>query len=169
MGLLDTINKGYTPKENQEFGAKKKLIGDAVCEVKLESIVGKKSGKTWYILKGEAINCIPDPKGRETTLAPGDEISCLYDPEDAETMDKMSDDLFTAGIKFEPGADEDETFSNAKAQTDGKLVYFRTWAKDKTKEQIEKSKEGSPSYFQNIKVLVSSKITSENSQPQVAF
>ena len=169
MGLLDNINAGYKPKENQEYGNKKKLIGDAVCQVTLESITGKASGKKWYILRGEAIHIIPDHKGRETTVEPGNEISRLYDPEDVEAMDEMSDDLFTAGITFEKGEDEEATFANAKAATDGKLVYFRTWAKDKTKEQIEKSKEGSPNYYQNIKVLSVSKITPENSVPQVAF
>ena len=166
MGLLDNINAGYKPKENAEYGQKKKLIGDAVCQVTLEAIVGKKSGKSWYILKGEAIHTIPDPKGRETTVEPGDEISRLYDPEDAESMDEMADDLFTAGITFEKGDDEEATFSNAKAAADGKLIYFRTWAKDKPSDKLE---EGKPTYWQNVKVLSVSKVTPENSQPQIQF
>ena len=167
MGLLDKINLGYQPKENQEFGQRKKLIGDAVCQVTLESIQSKKNQKVWYILKGEAIHCIPDEKGRVTTVEPGDEISRLYDPSDPESMEEMADDLFTAGITFEPGSSEEDTFANAKAATDGKLVYFRTWAKDKTKEQLDKKPE--PTYYQNIKVLSVNKITPENSIPQVAF
>ena len=166
MGLLDKINEGYKPKENSEFGQKKKLIGDAVCQVELVSKLAK-SGKTWYILKGEAIHAIPDEKGRETTVEAGNEISKLYDPNDSEAMDEMSDDLFTAGITFDKGATEEETFANAKAATDGKLVYFRTWAKDKTKEQLAKKPD--PTYYQNIKVLSVNKITPENSVPQVAF
>lgn len=168
MGLMDVKSSGYVPKENQEFGNKKKLIGDGVCQVELISKVAK-SGKTWYILKGEVIHTIPDEKGRETTLEPGDSIDKLYDPDDREAMDEMSDDLFTAGISFEKGSDENDTFLKAKAETDGKLIYYRTWAKDKTKEQIEKSKPGKPNYFQNIKILSVNKITPENSTPQIAF
>ena len=168
MGLLDVAQSGYQPKENQEFGGRKKLIGDAVCEVKLESIISKK-GKKWYLLKGEAINVIADPKGRPTTVEVGDEITRMYDPDEHEDVQELADDLFTAGISYQNGADEDSTFSNAKSATDGKLVYFRTWAKDKTAEQIKSSKEGSPSYYQNIKVLSVNKLTPENSTPQVAF
>ena len=168
MGLLDLSASGYQPKENQEFGNKKKLIGDAVCQVTLVSVNGKKDGKLWYILKGEAIHVIADPKGRPTTVEAGDEISRLYDPSDNESLQEMLDDLFTSGITFENGATEEETFANAKAVVDGKLVYFRTWAKGKTAEQQAK-KPDAPKYFQNIKVLSVSKITPENSTPQVAF
>lgn len=167
MGLMNIANAGYQPKENQEFGGKKKLIGDAVCQVTLESIIGKKTQKKWYILRGEAIHTIPDEKQRPTTVEPSDEISRMYDPENDESMQEMMDDLFTAGISFANGANEDETFANAKSATDGKLVYFRTWAKDKTKEQLAKKPE--PSYYQNIKVLSANKITPENSVPQIAF
>lgn len=168
MGILDLTASGYQPKENQEFGNKKKLVGDAVCQVTLESIVAKKNQKKWYILKGEVINAIPDPKGRPTTVEAGDEISRVYDPEDNESLQEMLDDLFTSGITFDNGATEEATFENAKAVTDGKLVYFRTWAKDKTAEQKAKKPDAAP-YFQNIKVLSKSKITPENSTPQVAF
>ncbi len=168
MGLLDSKNSGYQPKENQEFGNKKKLIGDAVCEVTLETKVSKK-GKEWYILKGEVINVIPDEKGRETTLEPSDSIDKLYDPSDSESMDEMSDDLYTAGIEFGPGADEASTFANAKAATDGKLIYYRTWAKDLTPEQKKKYPNNTSGYFQNIKILSVNKITPENSVRQVAF
>lgn len=168
MGLLDLSASGYQPKENQEFGNKKKLIGDAVCQVSLIKVNGKKDGKEWYILKGEAIHAIEDPKGRPTTVEAGDEISRLYDPSDNESLQEMLDDLFTSGITFTNGATEEETFNNAKAVVDGKLVYFRTWAKDKTKEQIDKAPD-KPKYFQNIKVLSVNKITPENSTPQVAF
>ena len=165
MGLLDVTNN-YTPKENQEFGAKKKLIGDAVCEVKLEVIIAKKSGKKWYILRGEAINCIPDSKGRETTVLPGDEIVRMYDPDDNESLEELADDLFTAGISYAKGGSEDEQFALIKESVDGKLVYFRTWAKDKPK---DKQEEGKPLYWQNIKVLSVNKLTPDNSTPQVAF
>ena len=167
MGLLDVSQSGYVPKENQEFGNKKKLVGDAVCEVTLESKVSKK-GKKWYILKGEVIHAIPDDKGRETTVEPSDSIDKLYDPEDSESMDEMSDDLYTAGISFSPGIDEESTFANAKEATDGKLIYYRTWAKDKDAKALEKYPNG-PSYFQNIKILSVNKITPENSVRQVAF
>jgi len=165
MGLLDTKNSGYAPKENQEFGNKKKLIGDAVCQVELTEKVSK-ANKKWYILKAEAIHTIPDEKGRETTIEPGDSIDKLYDPSDDESMNEMADDLFTAGISFEAGTSEEATFANAKANTDGKLIYYRTWAKDKPKDKIV---EGKPNYYQNIKILSVNKITPENSVPQVAF
>lgn len=165
MGLFDAKKSGYVPKENQEFGNKKKLVGDAVCEVELTSKVAK-SGKTWYILKGVVINAIPDEKGRPTTVEPGDSIDKLYDPEDSESIDEMSDDLFTAGISFEAGTDEASTFANAKAATDGKLVYYRTWAKDKPKDKLV---EGKPNYYQNIKILSVNKLTPENSTPQIQF
>ena len=166
MGLLDLSASGYQPKENQEFGNKKKLVGDAVCQVSLVTVNGKKDGKLWYILKGEVINAIPVPKGRPTTVEAGDEISRLYDPSDNESLQEMLDDLFTSGITFTNGKTEEETFNNAKAVVDGKLVYFRTWAKDKPADKIV---DGKPKYYQNIKVLSVNKITPENSTPQVAF
>lgn len=165
MGLLDLATSGYQPKENQEFGNKKKLIGDAVCQVVLDSIVSKK-GKKWYILRGEAIHTIADEKGRPTTVEAGDEITRMYDPEDNESLQEMLDDLFTSGVNFSNGSTEEETFANAKSATDGKLAYFRTWAKDKPKDKIV---DGKPNYYQNIKVLSVNKITPENSTPMVAF
>ena len=167
MGLFDVKTSGYVPKENQEFGNKKKLIGDAVCQVSIESKVSKK-GKEWYILKAEAIHTIPDEKGRETTIEPSDSIDKLYDPQDNESIQELNDDLYTAGISYEVGNDEASTFANLKAAVEGKLVYYRTWAKDKTKEQAEKYPNG-PNYFQNIKILSVNKITPENSVPQIAF
>ena len=166
MGLFDIKNSGYVPRENQEFGDKKKLVGDAVCQVTLQKNPSKKTGKVWIILKGEAIHCIPDAKGRETTVEPGDSIDKVYDPEDQESMQELADDLFTAGISYEAGSDEDSTFANAVLATDGKLVYYRTWANPKKAEHI---KEGKPDYWQNIKILSVNKITPENSTPQIAF
>ena len=166
MGLLDVKQSGYVPKENQEFGNKKKLIGDAVCQVTLEKIVSKKTQKEWIILKAEAIHVIADPKGRETTIEPSDSIDKMYDPTNNESIEDLNDDLFTAGITYEAGIDEDSTFANLKSATDGKLIYYRTWAPDKKKEDI---KEGKPNYWQNVKILSVNKITPENSVPQVVF
>lgn len=168
MGLLDVKMSGYVPKENQEFGNKKKLIGDAVAQVTLDKIVSKKNQKEWIVLKSAVIHAIADPKGRETTLEAGDSIDKLYDSSDNESIQEMNDDLFTAGITYEAGNSEESTFANAKAATDGKLVYYRTWAKDKTDADKAKYPNG-PSYFQNIKILSASKITPENSTPQLAF
>ena len=166
MGLLDVKQSGYVPKENQEFGNKKKLIGDAVCQVTLDKIVSKKTSKEWIVLKAEAIHCLPDSKGRVTTVEPGDSIDKIYNPEDGESMEELADDLFTAGVVYEAGVDEESTFSNAKNATDGKLFYYRTWAPDKKKEQIQ---EGKPDYWQNVKILSVNKITPENSVPQITF
>ena len=165
MGLLDKINEGYKPKENSEFGQKKKLIGDAVCQVTLEKKLSKKD-KEWIILKAEAIHVIPDQKGRETTVEAGDSIDKVYDPSDSDSMEELADDLFTAGVTYAAGSDEESTFANAKAATDGKLFYYRTWANDKKEKDL---KEGKPTYWQNIKILSVNKITPENSVPQVAF
>lgn len=164
---LSSVAQGYQPKENAEFGGKKKLVGDAVCEVKLEKITAKKSGKEWIILKGEAINIIPDDKGRETTVEVGDEISKFYDGADDESAQELMDDLFTAGITFSVVDGNDEaTFANMKAATDEKLMFFRTWAKDKPKDKIVP---GKPSYYQNIKVLSASKLNAENTIRSIAF
>ena len=168
MGLFNVKASGYAPKENQEFGNKKKLVGDAVCQVTLDKIVSKKNGKEWLVLKGEVIHTIADPKDRPTTLEPSDSIDKIYDPTNDESIQELNDDLFTAGISYENGTDDDSTFANIKAATDGKLVYYRTWAKDKTKEQIAQ-KPDAVSYWQNIKILSVNKITPENSTPQVAF
>jgi hypothetical protein len=168
MGLNDVVMSGYTPKENQEFGGRKKLVGDAVCQVELKAVNGKKDGKLWYILKGEAIHPIADPKGRETTVEAGDEISKLYDSTDSEAIQELMDDLFTAGITFVPGATDEATLKSMQEAAKDKLVYFRTWAKDKTVEQKAKKPDG-PGFFQNIKVLSASKVTPENSTPVLAF
>lgn len=168
MGLANVSNN-YQPKENPEFGGKKKLVGDAVCQAKLESINGKKDGKEWYMLKSEAINVIPDPKGRPTTVEPGDEITKMYDPQDDESLQELADDLYTAGIQYEKAATDAEVFRNMQKAVDGKLIYFRTWAKELTAEEKVKYPKNTSGFFQNIKVLSSSKVTPENSTPQVAF
>ena len=168
MGLLE-IAQNYTPRENQEFGNKKKLIGDAVCQLTLEKVASKKTGKEWIVLKAEAIHTIPDDKGRETTLEPGDSIDKVYDPEDNDKLQELADDLFTSGIKYENAPTEEMQFASMKASTDGKLAYYRTWAKDLTPDQKKKYPNNTAGYFQNIKILSSSKITQENSTPQVAF
>src|SRR3990167_2832594 len=96
MGFSDVV-KGYKPVENSEFGPNKKLVGDAVCESRLEKIVSKK-GQEWIILKGKVIHPIADPKGRETTLQSGDEIPIFYSPAEQKDIEELMDDLFTAGI-----------------------------------------------------------------------
>ena len=169
MSSMIDVFRNYTPVENPEFGARKKLIGDAVAQVQSLSLKGK--DKQWVIFKCEAIHVIPDAKGRETTVAPGDELTKVYDPSDAEAMQDLANDLFTAGITVEPSAAEnDEALIDMMAESaKGKLVYFRTWAKDKTKEQIEASKPGSPPYFQNINIKSKNLITPENSVPMLPF
>lgn len=167
MGLAD-LAKTYTPVENPEFGQKKKLVGDAVCEMKLDKITAKKGGKSWIILKGTVIHCVPDPKGRPTTLEPGDEIALFYDELNPESVEKLLNDLFTAGIDYEKEGGDEQVFEAMKSAIEGKLGYLRTWAKDKTDEQIEEAPD-KPKYWQNIKVLSKNKVTEENSVPQAAF
>ena len=167
MGLAD-VAKRYTPVENPEFGAKKKLVGDAVCELALEEIVGKKDGKKWIILRATAIHCVPDPKGRETTLEPGDEITIFYDPSNEEQAQKLMNDLFTAGVEYAKDGTDEEVFEAMQTASNGVLAYVRTWTKDKTQEQIDQAPDRA-SYWQNIKVLSKNKVTSENSTPQSPF
>ena len=83
MSMLEIL-KSYTPKENPEYGAKKKLVGDAVAQVQSLNKITSKKGVDWLVLKCEAIHAIPDPKGRETTVEAGDELTKLYDPNSAE-------------------------------------------------------------------------------------
>lgn len=167
MGLLDVKNSGYVPKENQEFGNKKKLVGDAVCQVTLDKKLSKK-GVEWIILKAEAIHTIPDTKGRDITVEPGDSIDKVYDPSNQESLQDLLDDLFTAGVTYEDAPTEEMLFSNIKQATDGKLFYYRTWANDKKAEDMAKKPDG-PSYWQNIKILSHNKVTAENSVPQIHF
>lgn len=165
MSLADRA-QAYTPKENSEFGQNKKLVGDAVAQVKLEKFTSKK-GVEYIKVVGEVINAIPDAKGRETTVEVGDEITKLYDTTNDEKMDELMDDLFTAGITYEKTGDADAIFNAMKASAADKLVYFRTWAKDKSKEELAKN--SASTFWQNIKILSSNKLTEENCTPQVAF
>lgn len=168
MSMLEAF-KNHKAVENPEFGQKKKLVGDAVAQVQsLEKITSKKNGKEWIILKCEAIHAIADPKGRETTVAPGDELTKVYDPTDGEAIADFKNDLFTAGIDTEANvASEDELIKALATSAKGKLVYFRTWAKDKNEEQMAKNP--SPSFFQNIVIKSKNLITPENSTPQLPF
>lgn len=170
MSMLEAF-KGHKAVENPEYGAKKKLIGDAVAQVQsLEKIVSKKNQKEWIILKCEAIHPIADPKGRETTIVAGDELTMVYDPTSTEAVSDFKNDLFTAGIETEVKADsEDDLIVALGEAAKGKLIYFRTWTKDKTAEQIEKSKPGSPSFYQNIIIKSKNLITPENSVPELPF
>lgn len=165
MGLQDVMDS-YQPKENQEFGGRKKLVGDAVCQV---TLIEAGKTKKWYILKSEVINAIPDVKGRPTTVEVGDEISNVYDPEDDKDLQSLRDDLFTAGISFEKGVDAAATFKAMQAAVEGKLVYFKTYVHQLTDEEKKKYPKNTTGYWQKIKVLSASKITPENSTPQVAF
>ena len=166
MGLAELV-RGHKAQENAEFGPRKKLIGDCVGQAKLEELVAK-SGKRWLVLKVTAIHVIPDPKGRETTVQPGDEIAFFYDPEDQEKLADLFNDLFTAGIEYDKEGSDEEVLANMISATADKLMYVRAWAKKKTDEQIEKNPEKGD-YFQNQKVLSKSKITEENSVPQMPF
>ncbi len=168
MSMVDLF-KNRTPVENPEYGAKKKLTGDAVAQVQsLEKIVSKKNGAEWIILKTEVINAIPDPKGRPTTVEPSDEITKVYNPTEEKSMNELGDDLFTAGIEFDKNVDSEEALiANMAEASKGKLIYFRTWAKDKDEEQL--AKKPSPTFFQNINIKSKNLITPENSIPQLPF
>jgi hypothetical protein len=161
--------KNYQPVENPEFGQKKKLIGDAVAQVVSLEKMTAKSGAEWVIFKCEAIHPIADPKGRETTVSAGDELTKVYDPSDEESMQDLANDLFTAGIEFSKDTDDDAVLvQNMAEAAKGKLVYFRTWVKDKTEEQKAKNPNKAP-YFQNCVVKSARLITEENSQPVLPF
>lgn len=167
MSMLEVL-KTYQPVENPEFGAKKKLVGDAVAQVtELARIISKKNQSEWLVLKSEVIHAIPDPKGRETTVQPGDKIEILYNPNDQESVQDLANDLFTAGIEYSKKADtEDGLIDSISEAVKGKLVYFRTWAKDKPEAKREP---GKPDYYQNIVVKSKNLITPENSVPQLPF
>lgn len=169
MSMVDIL-KNHTPKENPEFGQKKKLVGDAVCQVASLDKITAKSGAQWIVLKTNAIHPIPDAKGRETTVEAGDEITKLYDPKDEESLGELDDDLFTAGIEYDKNAETEEALiASMSAAAKDKLIYFRTWAKDKTDEQKAKSKPGSAPFFQNIVIKSKNLITPENSVPELPF
>lgn len=167
MSMLDVL-KNHKPVENSEFGAKKKLVGDAVAQVQEFTKKTAKDGRNWLILKCAAIHCIPDAKGRETTVKPGDEITKVYGADDADALADLDNDFFTAAFSYEKEvADEDALIAGMSQASVGKLIYFRTWAKDKNEEQMEKNP--SPSFFQNVKIMPAKLITPENSEPQMPF
>lgn len=167
MGLSDLV-KSYKPVENSEFGAKKKLIGDAVCTLLLEEIVSKK-GQKWVIWRATAIHPIEDAKGRETTLEPGDEIVQMYDPAKNESMEELMNDLFTAGIEYDRSGDDAAIMSSMMQNAKDKLVYMRTWCRDLTDADRAKYPDKKESYWQSIKVLSKSKIDDDNSVPLSPF
>ena len=166
MGLMDVL-KAHTPTENSEFGPRKKLIGDAVCELKLEKITSKK-GQEGVILRGTAIHPMPDPKGRQVTVEAGDEIAMMYSPSDDEQVARLLNDLFTAGVEYDREGSEAEVWEKMVAATAGKLGYVRSWARDKSEEDIEKYG-ADPAFFQRHKILSKSKVTAENSVPVLPF
>lgn len=168
MSMLEIL-KNHVPTENPEFGQKKKLVGDAVAQIQSLAKITAKSGAEWVILKTEVIHAIPDAKGRETTVQPGDEITNVYNPTDAESIADLANDLFTAGIEYSTNvADEDALMAAMSEAAKGKLIYWRTWAKDKTAEQIAKNP-AKPSFFQNQVVKSKNLITPENSVPTLPF
>lgn len=161
----------HKPVENPEFGGKKKLNGDAVATVESLGTIVAKSGKEWIMLKCQAIHAIPDPKGRDTSLKAGDELTKFYDPQDAESISELSNDLFTAGIDVNAEAcgNTTELIEEMGRAAKDKLVYFRTWTKDKTADQIAKSKPGKPNFYQNVVIKSKNLITPENSTPELSF
>ena len=166
MSMLEVF-KNHTPKENPEFGQKKKLVGDCVAQVQSLEKITAKSGAQWIVLKTNAIHCIADSKGRETTVQPGDEITSVYNPEDAESIQDLDNDLFTAGIEFDRNVEtEEQLLNNMAAAAKEKLVYWRCWAKEKPEAKRE---EGKPNFYQNQVIKSKNLITPENSVPQLPF
>ena len=167
MSIVDAF-KAHKAVENPEFGQKKKLVGDAVAQVQSLDKITSKKGAEWVILKTNVIHPIADPKGRETTVISGDEIVKMYDPNDSESVADLKNDLFTAGIDVEFEAEtEEEFYASLASVAKDKLIYFRTWAKDKTKEQMEKNPNSS--FFQNIVIKSKNMITPENSVAELPF
>lgn len=168
MSMLDVL-KNHKPVENPEFGQAKKLIGDGVAQIQSLKKITSKKNEDWVVLKTEVIHAIADAKGRDTTLVPGDEITNVYNPTDEESIQDLANDLFTAGIEYDKDVESEEALlANMEAASVGKLIYWRTWAKDKTKEQIDKAP-NKPSFFQNKVVKSKNLITPENSTPQLPF
>lgn len=167
MSILDVL-KNHQPIENPEYGAKKKLVGDAVAQVQEFGKFAAKSGKEYIKLKTEVIHAIEDPKGRPTTVSPGDEITKIYSVDDAESLQDLDNDFFTCGFQYSKEVQSEEQMIESMRQAcAGKLIYFRTWAKDKTPEQIEANPNST--FFQNISIKPSKLITPENSVPQLPF
>lgn len=168
MSMLEVL-KNHKPVENPEFGQKKKLVGDAVAQaISLTKVVSKKNASEWLVLKCEAIHPIADPKGRTTTVEPGDEITKVYNASDAEALQDLDNDLFTAGIEYNKAVEtEDAIVDSMNEAVKGKLLYFRTWAKDKNAEQMAKNP--TPSFYQNIAIKSAKLITPENSVAMLPF
>jgi hypothetical protein len=168
MSMIEIL-KNHKPVENPEFGAKKKLVGDAVCQIQSLEKITAKSGAPWVVLKTSAIHPIADPKGRETTIVAGEEITIVYDPTDAEAIEQLDNDLFTSGIEYNKSVDtEEQLLASMSAAAKDRLMYLRCWAKDKTEEQKAKNP-NKPGFFQNIVVKSKNLITPENSVPVLPF
>jgi len=170
MGMLETF-KSREGQENKE-GFQKELVGDAVATCKgLESIVAKKSGKTWLILKSEVIHPVPDPKGRETTMATGDEITTFYDPEDNDSSSKLQDDLFTAGFKYSSDVpDLESLIDEIDSVVKDHLIYYRCYMGKKfTREDDGSFTEVTGQKVQRIKIKSGNLITEELKQPVLPF
>ena len=168
MSMLETF-KTREAQENTDR-KQKDLIGNSVAQVQeFIEITSNSTGKKWLILKSEVINCIPDKKGRDTTIELGDEISTFYDPTDDYSMQKLQDDLFTAGIEYDGDVETEQALlENICSASAGKLVYYNCYMGKKVKKEGEKFVEVEGQKSQRIKIKSKNLINEENSLPQIA-
>ena len=161
MDIATAVFQQHKPAVNSEFD-RKELIGEAVVDIRqFGYIEGKTSGKKWIMLKGEVTHPVDREKDDDTVMF-GDEVAIFYDPEDEAKMQRLSNDMFTAGIEM--NAQTQETFEESMLEAVEKKLYVRAWiGKWKDKETGEDRKK------QNFKILSKDKITPELATPKVPF
>lgn len=152
MGLVDKMQG-----EARDNDSKPMASGEFVAIVKeLKKINSKKTGQDYIILKTEIINVVAVKDDNQAIV--GDEISKLYTPDDEKSARAFKNDMFTAGIELDYSSDE--AFEGSFGLAVDKPIYWRCWV-------YTKAETGQK--YQNQAIKSKSKITPENSKPQLAF
>ena len=157
MGLYDVL-KDHEPID---LSKKKILQGEAVLQIKSCGLVNsKKTGKDYLTFKAEVINVVKAKE--ENSIVPGNQFDVIMDLEQDKKIKKLQNNLFTAGLALDMASEEAMTASMLGLENKLVYGYFSKgkFKPDDKEEEIE---------FQNWKFLPASKLTPENSTPQVPF
>ena len=147
------------PTENAEF-QNKEVTGEGVANIIQCGYIEKKDGTETIILKVSVTHPV-DREKEGDNIQYGDEIAKFYNPADEKKMQKLNNDLFTAGIPV--NVESDEAFRTSLLEAVNTFIYIKCWVSE------FEGDSGDMVRYQNLHILPKSKVTPELIEPKVDF